>query len=254
MGSSFSLHRARSADRRAGPRRLAGVARADRRLPRLADLSHRRLADRTAARKRRYVEQAARGALIIPAELRPRSRARHRRAGPAAGRRIRRQHGRLLAGYAGGVTGSFNAAHGAGAAARPRGPGRRPVLVQPRAVVEEVLRPRHLRDGDVDVSAAARHAGDGARRRAEDDPAGVRLEHLGRSSSCSARSLAFMVVAFAEAACSLLALLFTFFGVQAGRRSDAVHRRDAALRLLRRVVRHDGRARPFRTRPPRCRR
>ena len=165
-------------------------------VPRLADLPHRRLAARPPARRGAASSGAARGVLIIPPSfgrdlargvdapvqlLVDGSRRQHRqacsRATPAASRP------RSTPGSAG------------GAAAAPVRPAVR-FWYNPERSSKQVLRPGHLRDGAVDVSAAARHAGDGARRRAEDDPAGLRVEHLGarvparqdRSRSWSSRS------------------------------------------------------------------
>jgi hypothetical protein len=99
----------------------------------------------------------ARGVLVIP----PSFGREVLRGTDVPGGRIRRQYRRTAQRVCGGRHGGLQreARRGGG---RACGPGGRALLVQPRALVAKVLRARHLRDGAVHVSTAARHAGHGA--------------------------------------------------------------------------------------------
>ena len=177
MGSAISLTVERSADRGAGSRRFARFAQLDRCFPAVEYLPRRAVPGRPAARNRVHVEQGPRRA-DHPGALRARHRARRQLAGADADRRLRFQHREAAVGLRGRSHRAWNADNGGGGAGRA-GAGRDSLLVQPRPLVEEILRAGNLRAGAVAVSAAAGHAGHGEGRRAEDHPAGLRLQHFG---------------------------------------------------------------------------
>ena len=105
---------------------------------------------------------------------------------------------------------------------------------------EEVLRAGHLRDGPVDVPAAAGDAGHGARGRAKDDSAGLCLEHLGvRVPPRQGARLHGRRAGRGRLFCSLCWLRILRCRVR--RRSDALPRGHGALHVLCRLVRHHGR-------------
>ena len=163
------------------------LARTDRHVPCLADVSHYFLAARPEPR-RGLCRQLGPRRPRDPARLRPRSGARPRRARPVAGGRIRRQHGqapRRLCRRRHALLQRGAPDWKRASAARADGYS---LLVQPVAVVEAVLWPGYLRDGAVDVSAAARDAGDGPRRASGRRSCRSTSRISPPSSSCSARS------------------------------------------------------------------
>src|SRR5438128_1071678 len=120
-----------------------------------------------------------------------------------------------------------------------RHPDRHPALVQPRPRAAKVLRPGLPRAGPVDLSHGAGRARDVPRGRAEDDPAGLRLQHLGARVSAGqdprrhgGRGRAVLAARAADVHALRPAVC---------RRSHAHHRRQRAVRVLRDELRLDGR-------------
>ncbi len=119
---------------------------------------------------------------------------------------------KLVAGDATQIAAAYNQQISAAAAAGGPVQDIHAPVVQPRPLLEKVLRPRSLRPWHLHVPAAARRARHGQRRRAEDHPPGLRLQHLRRTSSSSARSSPSWPSRSARAVI-MASLLFTYFGL-----------------------------------------
>ena len=124
-----------------------------------------------------FASNKARGALIIPEEYGRQHRARRRRHGADSGRCFGREYRANHFGRCG--ANRSRVQRGKRGSDAPTARHRRdPVVVQPEPLVAEILRARNLRAGHVPFSAAAGDAGHVQGRRAENDSAGLRLEHF----------------------------------------------------------------------------
>ena len=174
--TAISLTVKRSPHHRAGPRSVAGVPEIGRRLSPVAELPRRLVAHGQTAGGGFRFQQSARRA-DHPGRIWTRDRARRRRHGADSGRRFGREYRANHLGRCG--ANRSRVQRGKRGSDPPAARHRRdPVVVQPEPLVAEILRPRNLRAGHVPFSAAAGDAGHVQGRRAEDDPAGLRLEHF----------------------------------------------------------------------------
>jgi hypothetical protein len=118
------------------------------------------------------------------------------------------------------------------------GPNRNPPLVQPRTLLQEILRSRDLRAGTLDVPSFAGLSRHGKRIGAEDNSSSLCLQHLraripAGKDSCIHGSRARRVCGDARSPVYIF-----WFG--AGRRSNPLHRRHDSLHVLRGGLWNDG--------------
>src|ERR1051326_4428196 len=112
-------------------------------------------------------------------------------------------------------------------------------LVQPRSFVEEVLWSGHLRARTFDLSAVARRARHGQRRRSKDDPSGLCFKHS--RVGVSARQIARVYGRRAGRKRRDAGFVVHLFRFEFCRRSDSVCSRHNSLCILRRIIWHDDR-------------
>ena len=156
---------------------------------------------------------------------------------------------RLTAGYANEITRAYNQRI-AGTQGTHAGPNRHPPLVQPRTLLQEILRSRDLRAGTLDVPSFAGLSRHGKRIGAEDNSSSLCLQHLrpripaGKDSGIHG-SRARRVCGYARSPVYIF-----WFG--AGGRPNPFYRRHDSLHVLRGGLWNHGGSDDSRARSPRC--